>query len=107
MGKVFKTLHKLRPEPLPICTIHAFKFPHCFCPNNLPQSRSHRKCNVIKGNFNKTEDSKLFTQIYIQVLTSDAATGFTLWEGSVTLNNRCCPDQNRQKQINQVASTQI
>ena len=64
MGKIFKTLHKLRPEPLPICTIHAFKFPHCLCPHNLPQSRSHKKWNVIKGKFNKTEDSKLFTQVY-------------------------------------------
>jgi hypothetical protein len=43
----------------------------------------------------------------IQLLTSDAATGFTLCEGSVTLNNRCCQDQIRQKQINQIASTQI
>jgi hypothetical protein len=83
--------------------------------SSFPIASAHIICHKVEVRRNEMSSKESSTKQkianylhkFIQVLTSDAATGFTLWEGSVTLNNRCCPDQNRQKHINQIASTQI
>lgn len=35
LGKILKTLNKLRPQAFPVSTFHTLQFPHSLCPHNL------------------------------------------------------------------------
>lgn len=95
VGKILKSLHELRPQPLPIRTVHALKLPHSFCPHDLHQQSS--KYILVYPTKTPQKKIKKLIKTFIEFLTSDAATGFTLCEGSVTLNNRCCRNKETNK----------